>query len=74
MPARQQPQHLPLILELDRTQIVVSQRDDRRRACVIRVGLVLTARVEQSSSCRQRGGHVDDLSPDATSCWASSAP
>ena len=60
MATRQQPQHLPVILERDRTQVPVPQRDDRRRTCVVRVGLVLVARIQQSCSCRQRGRHVDD--------------
>ncbi|MDQ1382328.1 MAG: hypothetical protein QOJ71_3047 [Actinomycetota bacterium] len=43
----QQPQHLPVILERDRAQVPVPQRDDRSRAGVVYVGLVLVPRVQQ---------------------------
>jgi hypothetical protein len=61
MTTRQQPQHLPVILQRNRPQIPVPQRDDRRGTRVMPVGLVLAGRVQQPCPRRQRGGHVDDV-------------
>ena len=60
MTTRQQPQDLPVILERDRPQVPVPQRDDRSRTGVVRVGLVLAARVQQPRPRRQRGRHIDN--------------
>jgi hypothetical protein len=60
MPPSQQSQHLALILERDRPQVPMPQRHDRSRARVMRIALVLAARVQQASSCRQRRRDIDD--------------
>jgi hypothetical protein len=61
MPARQQPQHLTVILERDRSQVPMPERDDGGRSCVVRIGLVLAARVQQPRSCRQRCRHIHNV-------------
>jgi len=60
MASCQQPQNLTVIVGRDRPQIPIPQRADRRWARVVRVGLVLVTRVQQSCPGRQRGRHIDD--------------
>ena len=75
MPTCQQPQHLPVILERDRPQIPVPQRDDRRGTRVVRVGLVLAARSPTTAPApTTRRAHRRRSRPHATSCCANNAP
>jgi hypothetical protein len=61
MTAGQQPQHLAMILERDRPEVPVAQRDDRGGASVVRVGLALAARVQESRSRRQRRRNINHI-------------
>jgi hypothetical protein len=49
-----------VILELDLMQVSMPQRDNRSRPRVMRVGLVLAARVQQPRSGRERGRHINN--------------
>ena len=49
---------------------VGAERGDRDRAGVVRVVLLRPARTQQPGPRRQHRGHVDTVSPAATSCWA----
>jgi hypothetical protein len=52
----------------------VAQRDDRRGAGIVAIGLVGAAGVEQPGRAESTGGTSTTDSPAATSCWANSAP
>jgi hypothetical protein len=58
MSSRQEPQDLTVVLEGNRTQVPVPQRDDRSRAGVVRIGVFLVTRVQQSHPCRKCRRHV----------------
>ena len=55
----QHPQDRRVILQHDAPQVRMPQRDDRRGASIVRVGLVLAARVQQPCPRRQRRRHVE---------------
>jgi hypothetical protein len=59
VPVGEQTQHCRVIDRPDDTQPTMTQRDDRRRAGVMRVGLVGVPRVEKPHPGRQRRRHVN---------------
>jgi hypothetical protein len=74
MTTRQESQHLAVVLERDRPQVPVPQRDDRRGSRV--VGIVLSLWPESNNRARadNAAGTSTTVSPDATSCCANNAP